>query len=164
MTTQPEPTDRAEVHKLANAVEAALAEQMRTSYRNDSPDVPSWEDGPRVGTTSPVQQPGMPAMSGKAVDDSVRMLSFGAMAILTGGGVSLVLKTSEFGDPTVIGVFFGGLAALALAIARLLRRGKEVVEAAPAEIHNHIAGDVYQDQRNTHTSTRGVWAKTNNQQ
>jgi hypothetical protein len=152
MNKQPEPTDRAEVHKLANAVEDALIKAMQTSYRDDSP-------VPLIGTAPPVPQPGRPAMSSKATDDSVRMLCFGGMTLLTCGGVSLVMVASEVADPTVIGVFFGGLAALALAIARLLRRAGE---AAPAEIHNHISGPVHVDQRETRTSTRGVWAKTNN--
>ncbi|MEV0112804.1 hypothetical protein AB0H77_06045 [Streptomyces sp. NPDC050844] len=34
--------------------------------------------------------------------------------------------------------------------------------APPPEVHNHYGGPVYQDQRNVHTSTRGVWVKTNN--
>lgn len=115
----------------------------------------------RDSTTPPTRKPERPAMSPKATDDSVRMLCFGGMTLLTCGGISLVMVTSDLADPTAIGVFFGGLAVLALAIARLLRRAGE---AAPAEIHQHYNGTVYQDQRSTHSSTRGVWIKNINQQ
>jgi hypothetical protein len=111
--------------------------------------------------TAPARKPERPAMSSKATDDSVRMLCFGGMTLLTCGGVSLVMVASEAADPTAIGMFFGGGAVLALAIARLLRRAGQVV---PPEIHNHYSGTVHQDQRHTHTSTRGVWVNTNNQQ
>jgi hypothetical protein len=109
--------------------------------------------------TAPARKPERPAMSSKATDDSVRMLCFGGMTLLTCGGVSLVMAASELADPTAIGMFFGGGTVLALAIARLLRRAGQ---AMPGEIHHHYTGPV--DQRTTHSSTRGVWAKTTNQQ
>jgi hypothetical protein len=75
-----------------------------------------------------------------------------------------VVVASEHANPTVIGMICAAPAALAvpiLALARLLRGAKEAV---PAEIHQTYTGTVYQDQRNVQTTTRGVWAKTNNQQ
>ena len=115
----------------------------------------------RGSTTPPARKPERPAMSPKATDDSVRMLCFGGMTLLTCGGVSLVMVASEVADPTAIGMFFGGGAILALAIARLLRRAGQAV---PPEIHNHFTGTVHVDQRHTHTENKGVWARTNNQQ
>lgn len=133
------------------AVEDAL--RTPTSYRDDSP-------VPHVGTASPVEQPGRPAMSGKAVDDTARMLSASVLIAVTGGSGTALLWASGYANPTVVALVFGAPTALALAFGRVMKRARE---ATPPEIHNHYTGDVYQDQRNVHTSTRGVWAKTNNQ-
>lgn len=114
----------------------------------------------RHGTAPPARKPERPAMSQKATDDSVRMICFGGMTILTCGGISLVMVASEAADPTAIGVFFGGLAVLALAVARLLRRAGE---ATPTEIHNHISGPVHVDQRNVKNKNIGAWVKNTNQ-
>lgn len=156
----PTEADRETVRRLFAAVEEISADKP-TAIRIEDPTVPSWEDGSCIGTTPPVDQPGRASMSSKAVDDSVRMWSFGGMAVLVCGGVSLVMVASDKADPTVIGVFFGGLAALALAIARLLRRAGQAV---PAETHNHINGDVHVDQRETNQKNRAIWIKNNNQQ
>ncbi|MEV0556251.1 hypothetical protein AB0I27_22715 [Streptomyces sp. NPDC050597] len=147
--------------KMLAALNAAIQQekQQPTAIRIEDPSVPSWEDGSRIGTTPPVDQPGRASMSSKAVDDSVRMWSFGGMAVLVCGGVSLVMVASDKADPTAIGVFFGGLAALALAIARLLRRAGQAV---PAETHNHISGPVHVDQRETKNKNTGIWVKNNN--
>ncbi|WP_020135073.1 hypothetical protein [Streptomyces sp. 351MFTsu5.1] len=111
----------------------------------------------RTGTAPPAPRPERPAMSQKATDDSVRMIAFGGMSLMvcTGGGI--VMIASDFADPTVIGVSLGGLAALTLAIARLIRRAGE---AAPTEIHQTYTGPVHHDTRIT--QTRAVWSKTTN--
>jgi hypothetical protein len=44
-----------------------------------------------------------------------------------------------------------------------MKRAKETVEAAPAEIHQHYTGTVIQDQRSLNTTTRGIVAHTRNQ-
>ncbi|HEY9371887.1 hypothetical protein [Streptomyces sp.] len=129
MNPKPEPTDRAEVNPLTDAVMRAAVDNVIHELRRDS-------------TTPPAQKPERPAMSSKATDDSVRMLCFGGMALLTCGGISLVMVTSEFADPKAIGVFFAGLAAVALAAARLLRRAGE---AAPTEIHQTYTGPIRQE-------------------
>ncbi|MCX4232043.1 hypothetical protein [Streptomyces ortus] len=154
----PTDADRDTIRRLMAAVDELAAEKP-TAIRIDDPSVPSWEDGSRIGTTPPVDQPGRSSMSSKAVDDSVRMWSFGGTAVLVCGGVSLVMVASEKADPTVIGVFFGGLAVLALAIARLLRRAGQ---AAPAETHNHISGDVHVDRREVKNKNTGIWVKNTN--
>lgn len=110
-----------------------------------------------IGSTPPVEQPGQPAMSKKAVDDSVRMITFGGSAFLVCGGVALVMVASDYADPTVIGVSCGGVAAVALAVARLLRRAGD---AAPTEINQYYTGDVHQQHIETHT--KAVVAKTVN--
>lgn len=149
--------------KMLAALNAAIQQekQQPTAIRIEDPDVPSWADGTRIGTTPPVDQPGRPSMSSKAVDDSVRMWSFGGMTVLVCGGVALVMAVSDRADPTAIGVFFGGVAVVALAIARLLRR---VGQVAPAEVHNHISGPVHVDQRNVQNKNSGVWVKNTNEQ
>lgn len=150
-----EPADRAEVTKLALAVEEALAEAMPTRHHDDSP-------LPPYGPTPPVPQPGVPPMSQQATDIG-RAAVFCGLATVPPGLIAIgVMVASEHANPTVIGMICAAPAALAvpiLAIARLIRGAGE---ALPAEHHHHYNGPV--DQRTTHSSTRGVWAKTNNQQ
>ena len=126
-----------------------------TSYRDDSP-------APAYGATPPVPQPGTPPMSQRATDIS-RMMIAGGVATVPPGLIAIgVLVASQHADPTIIGMICAAPAAIAvpiLAIARVLRRVKDVV---PPEHHHHYSGPV--DQRTVHSSTRGVWAKTTNQQ
>ncbi|MCX4707071.1 hypothetical protein [Streptomyces sp. NBC_01373] len=176
MTTLPEPKPTAPAagqatrdaaiedaaDKMLTALNAAIQEKRQpTAIRIEDPAIPSWADGARIGTTPPVDQPGRPSMSSKAVDDSVRMWSFGGMTVLVCGGVALVMAVSDRADPTAIGVFFGGIAVVALAIARLLRRAGQV---APAEIHQTYTGPVHVDQRNVLSKTTGIWVKNTNEQ
>lgn len=137
------------------AIEARrIIADFATSYRDHSP-------VPAVGPTPPVPQPGRPPMSQKATDASVMMLAGGAASLPVGGSVSLVLYTLGHVDPTSLAIGAAAPVALVLAIGALLRRAKGVL---PPDVHHHYEGTVYQDQRNVHSSTRGVWAKTNNQQ
>lgn len=138
--------------------------QIPTHYR-DTTTVPAY------GTTPPVtDQPGVrrAPMSQEAVDYSTRILSTGVASVLFSGGASLVMVASGYADPTVIGLIAGAPIAVAVPIAvlaRLTRRAKEVVAAAPPEIHQHYSGHVYQDQRSTHVHTKnsGAIAITRNQ-
>ncbi|MEV8523159.1 hypothetical protein AB0451_03225 [Streptomyces sp. NPDC052000] len=162
MPAKPEPTDRAEVRKLVAAVEAALAEGRPTSYRSDDPMVPSWADGPRIGTAPAVPQPGVPPMSQRSTDIGRTALYCGVATVPPGLIAIGLLLASGQADPVVVGWICAAPAALAvpiLAVARLLRGAKDL---PPAEIHNHYSGPV--DQRNVHSRTSGVWAKTTNQQ
>lgn len=158
MYAQPEPTDRAEVHKLAQAVEAVLAEEMaKTSYRDDT-------DRPAIGTAPPVPQPGRPPMSQRATDASALMLAGGATTVMVGGAASLVMLASGYADPVVCAVVLGAPAVVVLAISRLVGRAKAAIEAAPSPINQHYNGPVTitHDQRSITTDTRGLWAKTTN--
>ncbi|PAZ15658.1 hypothetical protein CLM62_12745 [Streptomyces sp. SA15] len=155
MPTQPEPTDRAEVTKLAIAVEEALAEAMPTRYRDESP-------LPAYGSAPPAAQDGIPPMSARTTEVTRAVMYCSLATVPPGLVATAILVASEHANPTVIGMICAAPAAIAvpiLAIARLIRRAGE---AAPAEIHQHYSGPVYQ--RHTHSSTRGVWAKTTNQQ
>jgi len=128
-----------------------------TAVRIDNPDIPSYKDGPRVGSVPPVDQPGRPPMSQRATDASALMLSGGVASVLVGGAASLVMITSGHADPVVCGIVFGSPAALALAVSRLLKRAKGVL---PAEITHNYNGPVHQETTVTHT--RAVWSKTIN--
>lgn len=171
MPVQPEPADRAEVQKLAAAVEAVLVAEMKKVARTDDPSVPSWADGPQIGTAPAVAQPGRPPMSQRAVDLNTTLLSVSVVIVAAGGASSAFLWASEHANATVIAWVCGCVVAVpvvlalpVLALKALVKGAKEAVEAAPAEVHHHYSGPVHQDQRNVHTRTSGVWAKTNNQQ
>jgi hypothetical protein len=125
---------------------------IATAFRDDTP-------VPAIGTAPPVPQPGRPPMSSKAVDDTARMLGASVLVAVTGGSGTAILWASGHADPVVVALVFGAPTALALAIGRLLRRAKGVL---PDEHHHHYAGPVYQ--RTLHSSTRGVWARTDNRQ
>lgn len=136
------------------AIEARrIITDFATAYRDHTP-------VPHVGATPPVPQPGRPPMSQGAVDASTVMLSAGVASLPVGAVAIGVLLASGHADPTVIGMICAAPAALAvpiLAIARLVRGAKP-----EPDVHHHYSGPV--DQRHVHTTTRGVWAKTNNQQ
>lgn len=155
MNPQPEPTDRAEVTKLAAAVEEALTAAMPTSYRDESP-------LPAYGTAPPVAQPwpAAPPMSARATNNA-RLFMYCSWATVPPGLIAIgILVASQHANPTVIGLICTAPAAIAapiLAIARLIRRAGE---AAPTEIHQTYMGDVHNDTRIT--QTRAVWSKTVN--
>jgi len=163
MTVLPEPpaapaAGQADNPLTDSVMQAAVRDLIhQASYRNPDPDVPSHQDGPRVGSTPPVPQPGRPPMSQGATDASALMLSGGVASVLVGGAVSLVMFTSGHADPVVCGIVFGSPAALALAVSRLLKRAKGVL---PAEITNNYSGPVHHDTRIT--QTRAVWSKNIN--
>lgn len=112
----------------------------------------------RTGTAPPASRE-RPAMSGQAVDSSVRMIAFGGMTLMVSAGGGILMVASDFANPTVIGMICAAPAALALpilAIARLARRAGE----ASTEIHQHYTGPVNQQQ---HTDQRrSVWQKNIN--
>lgn len=119
---------------------------------------------PAYGTTPPVPQPGRPPMSQRAVDTSTVLLSAGAASLPVGAVAVSVLLASGHADPTVIGMICAAPAAITvpiLALARMLRGAKEVL---PDVHHHHYTGPVRQEQHHTHTTTRGVWARTTNHQ
>jgi hypothetical protein len=138
-----------------SVIQAAVNDVIRqTSYRDDTP-------VPEIGTAPPVPQPGIPPMSSKATDASVMMIAGGFLSLCLGTATSAILYFSGQADPVVVGCICAGPPVAFFSLRGLV---KSLKGAAPDEIHNHYTGTVYQDQRNVHTSTRGVWAKTNNQQ
>lgn len=157
---EPKPTapaaGQARLDDQAQQLVAAVEEAMRTptSYRDNSP-------VPQIGSAPPVDQPGRPSMSPRATDASVMMIAGGFLSLCLGAAVSAVLHFSGTANETVVIALCAGPPAAFLAAKSLIKGFKQ---AMPDEIHNHYSGPVHQDQRNVHTSTRGVWAKTNNQQ
>lgn len=159
--------------ETAAAAQAFLADiesimaQRPTSFRDESP-------VPPIGTTPPVtDQPGTrrPPMSQRAVDLNTTILSSSVLTAMLGGAATGVLWASGQANPTVIAWVCAGVVAAPAAIAvpvlalkGLMKSAKEVVAAAPPEIHQHYNGHVYQDQRSTHlhSHTRGVIAVTKN--
>ena len=123
-----------------------------TSYRDDTP-------VPAKGSNPPVAQPGRPPMTQGATDASVLMLTGGATVSMIGLTTAVLMYVSQFADPVVCGLVFGAPTALVLALARLAKRAKP-----DPDVHHHYQGPVYQDRRNVHSRTTGVWAKTNNHQ
>lgn len=166
MLDLPEPTPTATaagqdrnalIDQRADQFLAAINDVAATRYRDD-------RAVPKIGTAPPVAQPGRPPMSQGATDASALMLSGGVASVLVGSAVSLVMVTSGHADPVVCGIVFGSPAVLALAASRLLKRARQVVEAAPAEVHNHYNGPVHQDQSHTQSRNTGVWVKNDNRQ
>jgi hypothetical protein len=155
MNPQPEPTDRAEVTKLAAAVEEALAAAVPTSFRDDTP-------LPAYGSAPPVTQPwpAAPPMSARATNNA-RVFMYCSWATVPPGLIAIgIMVASQHANPTIIGMICAAPAAIAvpiLALARLVRRAGE---AAPTEIHQTYTGNVHQETRIT--QTRAVWAKTIN--
>lgn len=124
---------------------------IATAFRDNTPT-------PTYGTASPVPQPGRPPMSQRAVDASTVMLSASAATLPPGAIAIGVMLASGYADPVVIGMICAAPAVVAvpiIAIARLLRGAKP-----EPEVHQHYNGPVYQ--QTTHSSTRGVWARTDN--
>lgn len=154
MPTDTNPAQTAMTDAEAAAKARQIIADFATSYRDDSP-------VPTVGTAPPVAQPGRPPMSRQATDASALMLSCSVLTATLGGSATAILWASGHADPAVVATVFGAPAFLVLAVARLLRRARD---AAPAEIHHHYTGTVYQDQREQHSKTTAVWARNTNQQ
>ncbi|MDP5310418.1 hypothetical protein [Streptomyces poriferorum] len=155
--------------QIAAAVDEAFMEKP-TAVRIEDPDVPSWRDGPRIGTAPPVPQFGRPPMTQRAVDLNTTILTSSVLVAVVGGSATAVLWSSGHANPTVIAWICGGVAAIPaaaavpiLALKGLMKSAKEVVEVAPPTVHNHYNGPVTQDSRSITTSTHGVIANTRNQ-
>jgi hypothetical protein len=161
MTVLPEPTPTAPTVGQATTpltdavIEAAVDNAILQARLHDT--------SPKavIGNAPPVAQDGRPPMSQGATDASVLMLAGGAATSMVGLTTAVVMYVSQYADPVVCGIVFGAPTAVVLALGRLAKRAKG---ALPNEHHHHYEGTVYQDQRNVQNSTRGVWAKTTNQQ
>ncbi|MFJ5886845.1 hypothetical protein [Streptomyces californicus] len=148
---QPDPADRAEVRKLAHAVETVLLEEMATYHRDTTP-------LPAVGAAPPVPQPGQPPMSQWATDASGVLKAVSVASLPIGGALWIVGQV----DPLTLGIILGSPAAVALAVARLVAKVKDANQAAPQPVTNHFHGTVHHDERTVTSTTRGVIANNRN--
>ncbi|MFJ6316057.1 hypothetical protein ACIQJW_08250 [Streptomyces californicus] len=147
---QPDPTDRAEVRKLAHAVETVLLEEMATYHRDTTP-------LPAVGATPPVSQPGQPPMSQWATDASGVLKAVSVASLPIGGALWIVGQV----DPLTLGIILGSPAAVALAVARLVAKVKDANQAAQPVVQNYY-GNVHHDERTVTSTTRGLIANNRN--
>ncbi|MFD3999872.1 hypothetical protein [Streptomyces rubiginosohelvolus] len=147
---QPDPTDRAEVRKLAYAVETVLLEEMAT-YHRDRTELPA------VGDTPPVPQPGQPPMSQWATDASGVLKAVSVASLPVGGALWIVGQV----DPWALGIIFGSPAVAALAVARLVAKVKDANQTTQPVVQNYY-GTVHHDERTVTSTTRGVIANTRN--
>jgi hypothetical protein len=154
---QPTPEALRKAAEIAAAVDAVY--HGPTSHRDTTP-------LPAIGATPPVPQPGRPPMSQRAADISGVMVASSVPTFALGTAATGFLWASGHADPAVVGMICAAPAAVAvpiLALARVLRRAKETVEAAPPVHHHHYNGSVHQEHRSINTQTSGVWAKTRNE-
>ncbi|MFB8182604.1 hypothetical protein ACFC8N_42775 [Streptomyces sp. NPDC055966] len=158
---QPTPTTD-QTNQIWNDYDRAILEgrpyNIPTSYKDSTP-VPAY------GLNPPVPQPGRPPMSQRAVDLNTTILTSSVLTVALGGTATGIIWASGHANPTVVGLIIAAPAALAvpiLALSRLVKRAKEVVEAAPTTHHHHYNGNVIQDHRTVNSNTRGIWASTRN--
>lgn len=145
---------REEIDKLVVAVDDAINEGIApTRHRDDSP-------LPAFGPTPPVPQPGRPPMSQRATDVSGVLLAGGLASIPVGGMTSLVVYTVGQANPVSLTIAGCIPVAAALAVGSLVRAIGRTRADAHTEHHHHYNAPVHQDMRSS--STRGVWARTNN--
>jgi hypothetical protein len=159
----PTDTDREQIRRLVAAVDEI---EKPTSY--DNPDLPSWRDGSRIGTTPPVPQPDSRIVPAWALGLAVGSIGVGAGSIGLGCAVWLACKglssvihslsTVTLAGVLTIAVPFAGAAMLATAIGGAISKAR----AATTTIHNHNNGPV--DQREIRSKNFGLFAKTNNEQ
>lgn len=160
-STAPSPCIDAQVQQFRAAIDDAT--RPLAYHRDDTP-------LPAVGPTPPVQQPGRPAMSQRAVDLNTTILTSSVLTATLGGSATAILWASGHANPTVIAWICGGIAAVpvaltlpVLALKGLMKSAKDVARAAPAPTHHHYNGNVTVDQRAINATNRGLIANTRNQ-
>jgi hypothetical protein len=162
----PEPpattTGQADNPLTDSVVQAAVRDFInQTSYRNDDPDVPSHEDGPRVGDTPPVPQPDSRIVPPWAL--GIAVASIGVGAGITGIGCGVWLACQGFAAITLNSVLFvtlplAGLAMVVTAIGGAISKARSVVTT----VHNHNSGPIRQDNRVS--NAKSIWHKTINEE
>lgn len=161
---QPTHPDQQQIDRIARAFSAALDEADKpTAIRVTDPSIPSYKDGPRIGTSPAVAQPGIPPQSRAAVDYAVRVLSTAVATAITSGSLALLMYASKFANPLVCGIVFGapiGLAVPIAALAGLAKRAREVVAATPPVINQHYSGPITQTTTTVHADSHGLVAIT----
>ncbi|NUS25042.1 MAG: hypothetical protein HOV92_12580 [Streptomyces sp.] len=152
--------------QIAAAVDDVFAGQP-TAVRVEDPTIPSWQDGSRIGTAPPVDQPGRPSMSQRAVDLNTTILSSSVLVAALGGAASAVMWASGLANPTALAwvcvcvvAVPAALAIPVLALKGLMKSAKQVAEAAPPVIHQHYSGAVTQTNTTINADSHGLIAVT----
>jgi len=160
----PEPTlPLSEEAAETEAARLIYAAYQPTAVRVDDPDIPSYKDGPRVGTTPPVPQPDSRIVPQWALGVAVGSIGIGAGITGLGCGVWLACKglasvIHSLSSVTLNGVLLvtlpiAGLAMIATAAGGAISKLKR---AAQLDIHIHNGTEHHihnTDQR------RSVWQK-----
>ncbi|MER5694921.1 hypothetical protein ACWDBO_31425 [Streptomyces mirabilis] len=174
MTVLPEPkptapaAGQAAPNLLTDAVMQAAVRDLLQQTSYDNPDLPAWRDGSRIGTAPPVPQPDSRIVPAWALGLAVGSIGVGAGSIGLGCAVWLACKglssvihslsTVTLAGVLTVAIPFAGLAMVATAIGGAISKARATITV----VHNHNSGPV--DQREIHSKTTGLLAKTNNQQ
>ncbi|MEU5794282.1 hypothetical protein ABZ800_12255 [Streptomyces sp. NPDC047813] len=161
----PEPI-RADPHLTDTEADAEARRIIADAYR-PLPETPTaYRDTtplPAYGSALPVAQPDRRIVPAWAAGTAVAGIGVGATCVGVGCGIWLACQ--GFAAVTLASVLFVTLPIAALAaVVTSIGSAVRSVKTTHAETHHHYTGPVYQDQRNVHTTTRGVWAKTTNEQ
>lgn len=156
----PTAEDRERVRRLMAAVSEI---GQPTNYNN--PDLPSHQDGSRIGSSPPVQQPDSRIVPQWAAGIAVASIGVGAgstglgcAAWLLFKGLSLVSVPGLERFAWVVIAPFAGAAMVVTAAGVAIGRARTAITT----VHNH--GDVYQDQSEIRTEYRSVWHKEDNRE
>lgn len=160
-----QPTVDTAAHAFLQSVETAMQEANQAIADEQTPKIPTFykdpTPNPAIGNMPPVAQPGRAPMSQKASDASGLILAVGIASPLMGGGFALAMWGTSFANFKVIGVIVGGVIGIVLAAKSFLTSAKDVVEAAPPEVHQHFNGTVHQDHSIHKHESRGMWVRNN---
>jgi hypothetical protein len=156
---EPRPTIQAGQRQLSPETRKIL-DEIETVYSKSVPTSVRVEEVPHPAPPA-VQQPGRPPMSPRATGVSVMLVAGGFFSLCLGAATSMVLYFSQAANETVVITLCAAPPAVFLSLGALV---KKIRKAMPDEHHHHYEAPVFQDQRTTHTETRGVWARTNNTQ
>lgn len=134
-----------------------------TKVRVEDPAIPSFQDGPRIGTTPPVAQPDSRIAPQWAVGIAVASIGVGAGVTGLGCGAWLVFKgLSMVSVPSlqtfvwVIVAPFAGAAMLFTAAGGAISKFKK---AALPDVHHHNGPEYHE---HTTTSSKSIWNTTKN--
>ena len=138
-----------------------------TAVRIEDPAIPSFQDGPRVGTTPPVPQPDSRIVPAWALGLAVGSIGVGAGVTGLGCGFWLACKGLSMVSLPSLQTFvwiivapFAGAAMLATAIGGAISKAKK---AALPDIHHHNGPEYHETSiTNTTTNTKTIWNTTKN--
>ncbi len=156
----PTATDRDNIRRLFAALDE-IGTDKPTSVRVDDESIPSFKDGPRVGTTPPVAQPDSRIVTAWALGLAVGSIGVGAGSIGLGCAVWLACKglssvihslsTVTLAGVLTVAIPFAGLAMIVTAVGGAISKaGRAVVP----DVHHHNGTEYHQtsiDQRRSLT-------------